>query len=92
MGLAVTQLLHGVTTVGRMLRAAFMKTHMPGAWFRCDVTVRLFCMPFVASQITVIPQNHEYVFKTKRKIPRCGVMFVGWGGNNGTTVTGGRLT
>lgn len=26
-------------------------------------------------------------FRTERKVPRLGVMLVGWGGNNGTTVT-----
>lgn len=26
-------------------------------------------------------------FRTVRKVPRLGVMLVGWGGNNGTTVT-----
>jgi myo-inositol-1-phosphate synthase len=29
------------------------------------------------------------VFRTKRKVPKAGVMLVGWGGNNGTTVTAG---
>lgn len=27
-------------------------------------------------------------FRTERKVPRTGLMLVGWGGNNGTTVTG----
>lgn len=27
-------------------------------------------------------------FRTMRKVPRTGLMLVGWGGNNGTTVTG----
>lgn len=27
-------------------------------------------------------------FETKRKVPRTGLMLVGWGGNNGSTVTG----
>lgn len=26
-------------------------------------------------------------FRTERRVPRLGVMLVGWGGNNGTTVT-----
>lgn len=26
-------------------------------------------------------------FRTERHVPRLGVMLVGWGGNNGTTVT-----
>jgi myo-inositol-1-phosphate synthase len=35
----------------------------------------------------VTPKTTEYTFKTKRKIPRFGLMLVGWGGNNGSTVT-----
>ena len=36
-----------------------------------------------------VPQETVYDFKVDRKIPRLGVMLVGWGGNNGTTVTAG---
>jgi myo-inositol-1-phosphate synthase len=32
-----------------------------------------------------------FEFKTNTNVPKLGVMFVGWGGNNGTTVTGGIL-
>ena len=35
------------------------------------------------------PQETVYDFKVDRKIPKTGVMLVGWGGNNGTTVTAG---
>lgn len=31
----------------------------------------------------------ELTFHTQRKVPKMGVMLVGWGGNNGTTFTGG---
>jgi len=41
--------------------------------------------------LTVRPKTTEYVFKTERKVPKTGVMIVGLGGNNGTTVTGGLL-
>lgn len=33
------------------------------------------------------PQTTRYTFKTDRKVPKLGVMLVGWGGNNGSTVT-----
>ncbi|XP_005093620.1 inositol-3-phosphate synthase isoform X2 [Aplysia californica] len=33
------------------------------------------------------PETTRYVFRTERKVPKLGVMLVGWGGNNGTTVT-----
>ena len=35
----------------------------------------------------VTPNTDGYVFRTERQVPRLGVMLVGWGGNNGTTVT-----
>ena len=33
----------------------------------------------------------KYEFKTDLKVPKLGVMLVGWGGNNGSTVTAGIL-
>lgn len=36
-----------------------------------------------------VPKETLYDFKVDRKIPKVGVMLVGWGGNNGTTVTAG---
>jgi myo-inositol-1-phosphate synthase len=38
-------------------------------------------------KVIITPQKHEYTFRTARKVPRVGVMLVGWGGNNGSTVT-----
>ncbi|KAB5554714.1 putative inositol-3-phosphate synthase [Coniochaeta sp. 2T2.1] len=35
------------------------------------------------------PKETVYDFKVDRKIPKLGMMLVGWGGNNGTTVTAG---
>eukprot|EP00246_Nothoceros_aenigmaticus_P017165 TRINITY_DN81_c0_g1_i2.p1 TRINITY_DN81_c0_g1~~TRINITY_DN81_c0_g1_i2.p1 ORF type:complete len:317 (-),score=59.18 TRINITY_DN81_c0_g1_i2:39-989(-) len=37
----------------------------------------------------VRPKVVKYEFSTERKLPKLGVMLVGWGGNNGTTLTGG---
>uniref|UniRef100_A0A8C6UGA9 inositol-3-phosphate synthase n=1 Tax=Neogobius melanostomus TaxID=47308 RepID=A0A8C6UGA9_9GOBI len=37
--------------------------------------------------ITVTPQSTQMTFRTESHVPRLGVMLVGWGGNNGTTVT-----
>uniref|UniRef100_A0A8C7WWK0 inositol-3-phosphate synthase n=1 Tax=Oryzias sinensis TaxID=183150 RepID=A0A8C7WWK0_9TELE len=39
------------------------------------------------SNITVTPRSTQMTFRTERRVPRLGVMLVGWGGNNGTTVT-----
>eukprot|EP00698_Gefionella_okellyi_P006182 TRINITY_DN1559_c2_g1_i1.p2 TRINITY_DN1559_c2_g1~~TRINITY_DN1559_c2_g1_i1.p2 ORF type:complete len:521 (+),score=137.56 TRINITY_DN1559_c2_g1_i1:67-1629(+) len=41
--------------------------------------------------LRVTPVSTNYSFKTTLKVPRTGVMIVGWGGNNGTTVTAGVL-
>lgn len=35
------------------------------------------------------PKDTVYDFKTERKVPKTGMMLVGWGGNNGSTVTAG---
>ena len=35
------------------------------------------------------PKETVYDFKTERHVPKTGMMLIGWGGNNGTTVTAG---
>ncbi len=42
-------------------------------------------------KITVHPHQETFIIQTGRKVPKTGVMLVGWGGNNGTTVTAGIL-
>ena len=37
------------------------------------------------------PKETNYSFKTQRTVPKTGVLLVGWGGNNGSTVTAGIL-
>ena len=37
------------------------------------------------------PKETRYEFKTERNVGRIGLMLVGWGGNNGSTVTAGIL-
>lgn len=37
------------------------------------------------------PKETSYDFQVERKVGRVGMMLVGWGGNNGTTVTAGIL-
>ena len=39
----------------------------------------------------VIPKQIKYTFKTDLRVPKVGIMLVGWGGNNGSTVTAGLL-
>ncbi|KAG4995479.1 hypothetical protein JHK82_032203 [Glycine max] len=40
-------------------------------------------------QWIVKPKSVKYEFKTNIHVPKLGVMLVGWGGNNGSTLTGG---
>jgi myo-inositol-1-phosphate synthase len=42
-------------------------------------------------KIVASPKETVYDFKVDRKVPKVGVMLVGWGGNNGSTVTAGIL-
>jgi len=39
----------------------------------------------------VQPTKTQYEFRVNRQVPKLGVMLVGWGGNNGATVTAGIL-
>eukprot|EP00892_Ulva_mutabilis_P007250 jgi/Ulvmu1/4898/UM020_0184.1 len=41
--------------------------------------------------VTVRPKSERVEFQTCRKVPKIGMMLVGLGGNNGTTITGGIL-
>jgi myo-inositol-1-phosphate synthase len=43
------------------------------------------------NKLIITPKSTQYTFKTNTKVPKLGVMLVGWGGNNGTTFTGGVL-
>lgn len=36
----------------------------------------------------ITPKSEEYQFKTETKLPKLGMLIVGWGGNNGSTITG----
>ncbi|KAK6526216.1 Myo-inositol-1-phosphate synthase [Orbilia ellipsospora] len=44
-----------------------------------------------AGTLEAVPVETEFDFKVERKIPKVGLMLVGWGGNNGSTVTAGIL-
>nr|XP_022906685.1 inositol-3-phosphate synthase [Onthophagus taurus] len=41
------------------------------------------------NQILVTPHAEQITIRTERKVPKLGVMLVGWGGNNGSTFTAG---
>lgn len=38
-----------------------------------------------------MPQCERLKIQTDRKVPKLGVMFIGWGGNNGSTLTAALL-
>jgi len=40
-------------------------------------------------KVVVEPIKRSYTFRTNRKVPKTGLLMIGLGGNNGTTVTGG---
>ncbi|KAJ3205743.1 Myo-inositol-1-phosphate synthase [Dinochytrium kinnereticum] len=43
--------------------------------------------PGATPAMTVVPTETLYQFKVDRAVPRLGLMLVGWGGNNGSTLT-----
>ncbi|KAJ5115490.1 hypothetical protein NUU61_001249 [Penicillium alfredii] len=43
------------------------------------------------NQLVATPKSSNYNFKVDRKVGKVGMMLVGWGGNNGSTVTAGIL-
>ena len=44
-----------------------------------------------AARPQVHPTSTRFTFRTARQVPRLGVMLVGWGGNNGSTLTAAGL-
>ena len=44
-----------------------------------------------AGGLTATPKEEMFLFETKRHVPKLGMMLVGWGGNNGSTITAGIL-
>ncbi|KAK6628496.1 Inositol-3-phosphate synthase 1-B [Polyplax serrata] len=42
---------------------------------------------YVGSTVVVTPSEVTLAIKTERKVPKLGLMLIGWGGNNGSTVT-----
>lgn len=54
-------------------------------WAACEGCAPVLTACLWGSQVK--PHLTEFTFRTERQVPRLGVMLVGWGGNNGTTVT-----
>jgi len=45
----------------------------------------------VNGEVVVIPKETKYTFRTNTKVPKTGLMIVGLGGNNGSTVVAGTI-
>uniref|UniRef100_A0A0E0IR89 inositol-3-phosphate synthase n=1 Tax=Oryza nivara TaxID=4536 RepID=A0A0E0IR89_ORYNI len=56
--------------------------------YRYDTT-EVVAPPSPEKGWVVRPKSVTYHFKTTTTVPKLGVMLVGWGGNNGTTLTAG---
>lgn len=54
-----------------------------------DYVYRTTRTTVVDNEIVAEPVETKYTFRTERKVPRLGVMIVGLGGNNGSTVVAG---
>lgn len=56
-----------------------------------DYTYETTAVKIEGSKVVATPTTTNMKIVTERVVPKTGVMIVGWGGNNGTTVTGGIL-
>jgi myo-inositol-1-phosphate synthase len=54
-----------------------------------DYTYRTTKAAVNNDQVTITPSETKYVFKTDTRVPKMGVMLIGLGGNNATTVIAG---
>ncbi|KAI6813900.1 myo-inositol-1-phosphate synthase [Hortaea werneckii] len=54
-----------------------------------NYTYRTTDVSFEDGKYSASPKETQYDFKTERKVGKVGLMMVGWGGNNGSTVTAG---
>ncbi|KAI1171717.1 myo-inositol-1-phosphate synthase [Nemania sp. FL0916] len=52
-------------------------------------TYRTTAATWDGAKYVVTPKETLYNFKVDRRVPKLGMMLVGWGGNNGSTVTAG---
>ncbi|CAD5111857.1 DgyrCDS1121 [Dimorphilus gyrociliatus] len=52
-----------------------------------DYVYRTTSIDHMDDLVVATPKQTNYQFRTKTAVPKLGVMLVGWGGNNGSTVT-----
>jgi myo-inositol-1-phosphate synthase len=56
-------------------------------YIQSKYTYRDSKVSYTPNGITVLPTEKEYHFRTQLQVPKLGLMMVGWGGNNGSTLT-----
>lgn len=73
-----------------------IKVNSPNVQYTKDEIVAQYTYDYTRAQkdettgrVTATPGKASYTFKTQTHVGRVGLMLVGWGGNNGTTVTAG---
>jgi myo-inositol-1-phosphate synthase len=77
------------------MQAAKVKVNSPNVQYNEDHIISQFeyaknvCAVEADGTVNVEPSSSKFTFKTDTTVPKLGVMLVGWGGNNGTTVTAG---
>ncbi|KAI8078082.1 uncharacterized protein B0P05DRAFT_123061 [Gilbertella persicaria] len=86
-------LSHSVTTTTHGVRAPLFKVNSPNVQYTDEhITSKyVYQNTLVTRQsdgsLIAEPTETIYEFKTERVVPKVGVMMVGWGGNNGSTLT-----
>eukprot|EP00122_Pirum_gemmata_P011649 Pgem_evm1s10792 len=75
----------------------FVKVNSPNVVYNNDVITSKFAYESTKVEtnedgsFSATPISTEYTFKTDAKVPKLGLMLVGWGGNNGSTLTASLL-
>jgi myo-inositol-1-phosphate synthase len=69
-----------------------VKVNSPNVEYTGDEIVSHYCYRTNdviqdGEHVTVTPRTTNITFRTAKRIPRVGLMMVGWGGNNGSTLT-----
>lgn len=90
-GSNLNQATHQGISPGSVLRVNSPNVHYTDDEIISDYVYEKNLVSVVGNQVVVTPGTHYYTFKTKLKVPKTGLMMVGWGGNNGSTVTAGIL-
>ncbi|ELP94606.1 inositol-3-phosphate synthase, putative [Entamoeba invadens IP1] len=67
------------------------KSHSTADFIEADFKYETTQVEVKPEGVVCTPKSQDYKFKVNKKVPKMGLMMIGWGGNNGTTVTAGIL-